>query len=52
MSTQTASQSHYFDNISEVGELIRHRKFSPVELVTSCLERTNDLQPRLNAFIR
>ncbi|MBV9743325.1 MAG: amidase [Acidobacteriia bacterium] len=51
MSTQTASQSHYFDSIAVVGELIRQRDLSPVELVTSCLERINELQSRLNAFI-
>jgi len=51
MKTQTGSKSHCFSNISEVGELIRQRKLSPVELVTSCLERIRHIQPRLNAFI-
>jgi len=32
-------------------ESIRRREISPVELVNSCLERIERLQPRLNAFI-
>ena len=37
--------------LNETCELIRRRQISPVELVNSCLERIERLQPRLNAFI-
>lgn len=40
-----------YATITELGELLRLRKVSPVELVTECLERIERLQPRLNAFI-
>jgi aspartyl-tRNA(Asn)/glutamyl-tRNA(Gln) amidotransferase subunit A len=51
MRTQSLSKSLSFESISEVGELIRQENLSPVELVTSCLERINQLQPRFNAFV-
>ena len=35
----------------EVSELIRQRRLSPVELLATCLERIERLQPALNAFI-
>jgi len=38
-------------SITEVSELIRQKKVSPVELVTGCLERIEQLNPKLNAFI-
>ena len=38
-------------SITEVSELIRHKKVSPVELVTGCLERIEQCNPKLNAFI-
>jgi aspartyl-tRNA(Asn)/glutamyl-tRNA(Gln) amidotransferase subunit A len=38
-------------SITEVSELIRQKKVSPVELVTGCLERIEQLHPKLNAFI-
>jgi aspartyl-tRNA(Asn)/glutamyl-tRNA(Gln) amidotransferase subunit A len=41
----------HFASLSQISRLIRDRKLSPVELVESCLERINCLQPRLNAFI-
>jgi aspartyl-tRNA(Asn)/glutamyl-tRNA(Gln) amidotransferase subunit A len=38
-------------SITEVSELIRQKKGSPVELVTGCLERIKQLNSKLNAFI-
>jgi aspartyl-tRNA(Asn)/glutamyl-tRNA(Gln) amidotransferase subunit A len=38
-------------SITEVSELIRQKNVSPVELVTACLERIEQLHPHLNAFI-
>ena len=38
-------------SITEVSELIRQKKVSPVELVIECLERIEQLNPKLNAFI-
>lgn len=38
-------------SITEVSELIRQKQVSPVELVTGCLERIEQLNPTLNAFI-
>src|SRR5262245_17127177 len=37
--------------LSDVSELIRQRRLSPVDLVMTCLERIERLQPHLNAFI-
>lgn len=41
---------HYAD-VGEIGERIRARRLSPVDLVDACLGRIARLQPRLNAFI-
>src|SRR5947199_1961926 len=38
-------------SITEVSEQIRQKKVSPVELVAECLERIEQLHPKLNAFI-
>jgi len=38
---------HYAD-IGEIGERIRARRLSPVDLVNACLGRIARLQPRLN----
>jgi aspartyl-tRNA(Asn)/glutamyl-tRNA(Gln) amidotransferase subunit A len=38
-------------NLSEVSQLVRARKVSPVELTNECLRRIELLNPRLNAFI-
>lgn len=38
-------------SITEVSELIRQKKVTPVELVTGCLERIEQLHPKQNAFI-
>ncbi len=43
--------NYRYASITELGELIRQRQVSPVELVSACLERIEQLQPRLNAFI-
>ena len=51
MGTQTASENYPLDSISQASELIRLRKLSPVDLLTRCLQRIAELQPRLNAFI-
>jgi len=51
MKSHPASQITGFESITEVGDLIRHRKLSPVELVTSCLDRIERMQPQVNAFI-
>ena len=40
-----------FSSISEVSELLRRRKLSPVELTRSILDRIEKLNPALNAFI-
>ncbi len=39
-----------FLSVHELGELIRTRKLSPVELTESCLERSEKLGPKLNAY--
>jgi aspartyl-tRNA(Asn)/glutamyl-tRNA(Gln) amidotransferase subunit A len=38
-------------NITELGELVRIRKISPLEIVSACLRRIEELNPTLNAFI-
>jgi aspartyl-tRNA(Asn)/glutamyl-tRNA(Gln) amidotransferase subunit A len=43
--------AYRYSTITEVSELIRQQKVSPVALVTSCLERIERLNPKLNAFI-
>ncbi len=43
--------NHQYSSITEVSELLRQEKVSPVELVTDCLERIEYLNPALNAFI-
>ena len=42
---------HRHPSIAEVSALVRDRKVSPRELVRQCLERTNELNPAINAFI-
>jgi aspartyl-tRNA(Asn)/glutamyl-tRNA(Gln) amidotransferase subunit A len=37
--------------IQEVAKLIKAQKLSPVEVVDACLQRIEDLNPKLNAFI-
>lgn len=43
--------NYHYSSIAELSELIRQKKVSPVELVTKCLERIEELNPKLNAFI-
>lgn len=43
--------SYHYLSITEVSKLIRQKQVSPVELVTGCLERIEQLNPVLNAFI-
>ena len=38
-------------NLTDISELIRTRQVSPVDVVSSCLERIERKQPELNAFI-
>jgi len=38
-------------SIAEASDLLRHRKISPVEITTSCLNRIKELNPTINAFI-
>jgi aspartyl-tRNA(Asn)/glutamyl-tRNA(Gln) amidotransferase subunit A len=38
-------------SVAEAGRLIRGRDLSPVDLIQACLQRTDQLEDRLNAFI-
>ena len=51
MNTSITPQIRALQRLTEVSGLIRQRRISPVELVTTCLDRIDRLQPRLNAFI-
>ena len=51
MNTSIAAQIGALQSLTEVSALIRQRRMSPVELVTTCLDRIERLQPELNAFI-
>ena len=49
-----ASPSSKWDHYSSVAELaarLRQRRASPVEFVSACLQRIENLDPQLNAFI-
>jgi len=41
----------FYFSISETQEKLRKRELSPVEVVTAHLERVQELQPKLNAFV-
>lgn len=41
----------FFYSISETQEMLRRKRISPVELVTAHLDRVQELQPKLNAFV-
>src|SRR5262252_9147308 len=41
----------FYFSISETQEKLRKRELSPVEVVTAHLERVQQLQPKLNAFV-
>jgi aspartyl-tRNA(Asn)/glutamyl-tRNA(Gln) amidotransferase subunit A len=45
------STDHAKLSIREAGELVRRKVVSPVELTRACLERIEQLNPTLNAFI-
>ena len=51
MKTSVAPQHHALQTLADVSEAIRQRQLSPVEVVRTCLDRIERLQPRLNAFI-
>jgi Asp-tRNA(Asn)/Glu-tRNA(Gln) amidotransferase A subunit family amidase len=51
MSGSAAPESYAPRSLCDVSDAIRQRKVSPVDVVSSCLERIERLQPRLNAFI-
>jgi aspartyl-tRNA(Asn)/glutamyl-tRNA(Gln) amidotransferase subunit A len=51
MKTSVAPQRHPLHTLVDVSEAIRQRQLSPVEVVRTCLDRIERLQPRLNAFI-
>src|SRR5262249_24425720 len=51
MNTSISPQPNALQRLTDVSELIRQGQISPVELVATCLERIERLQPKLNAFI-
>ncbi|WP_052947560.1 amidase [Aneurinibacillus tyrosinisolvens] len=40
-----------FSSIEQIGSLYRKKEISPVEVTKATLERLNDVEPKLNAFI-
>jgi len=48
---KTNVADHSYLSITEASKLIRQMKISPVELVAGCLERIEQLNPKINAFI-
>jgi aspartyl-tRNA(Asn)/glutamyl-tRNA(Gln) amidotransferase subunit A len=51
MKTSVAPQPYALETLGGVSEAIRQRQVSPVEVVTTCLDRIERLRPQLNAFI-
>src|SRR5262245_1935300 len=51
MRASRATQNDALQNLRDISEAIRQRLVSPVEVVTTCLDRIERLQPRLTAFI-
>jgi aspartyl-tRNA(Asn)/glutamyl-tRNA(Gln) amidotransferase subunit A len=45
------SKNHHYTSISTLGTLVREQKISPVEIVDECLQRIEQFNPTLNAFI-
>src|SRR6266542_894176 len=43
--------NEYYSGINELSQLIRDRKVSPVAIVSACLKRIQELNPKFNAFI-
>lgn len=48
---KVVTADYHYLSITELSELIRQKKVSPVELVTGCLKRIEQLNPTLNTFI-
>src|SRR5260221_124761 len=48
---KVVTADYHYLSITELSELIRQKKVSPVELVAGCLKRIEQLNPTLNAFI-
>src|SRR5260221_11825119 len=48
---KVVTADYHYLSITELSELIRQKKVSPVELVAGCLKRIEQLNPPLNAFI-
>ena len=42
---------HEYATLEHVAKLVKTQRLSPVEVVDACLERIEDLNPKLNAFI-
>ena len=51
MKASVTPQTSPLQSLDEVSESIRKGRVSPVDVVTTCLDRIERLQPRLNAFI-
>src|SRR5262245_685470 len=51
MNASSAPQNCALQSLHDVSEAIRQRRVSPVDVVTTCLDRIERLQSRLNAFI-
>ena len=51
MKASTEPGTSSLQRLSDVSELIRQRRLSPVDVVMTCFERIEHLQPHLNAFI-
>ena len=49
--TKNVPQSIEYASLQDVAKLIKTQQLSPVEIVDACLERIEDLNPKLNAFI-
>jgi len=41
----------HYPSIAEIAESVRTKKLSPVEIVHEHLERIEEVQPKLNAFV-
>src|SRR5262245_59760861 len=51
MNASGPPQNYALQSLHDVSEAIRQRRVSPVNVVTTCLDRIERLQSRLNAFI-
>ncbi|MDN7246169.1 amidase [Planococcus shenhongbingii] len=47
----TGEEELVFKSITEIGDLYRSKKVSPVEVTNTVLKRLDELNPKLNAFI-